>query len=88
MEDQFAFGWFGVFVRLFDLEHSGSRAIHAANLHFGQVGIVHHANALLAGRKFGVTHVKLEWNLSFKVANDLRVCLGRVNRQGKNQGDE
>jgi len=45
MEDQFAFGWFGAFVRLFDCEHNGSRAIYAANLHFGQVGIVQHPDA-------------------------------------------
>jgi hypothetical protein len=70
------------------LENRGSRAIDAANLHYGQVGIVYHADAVLARRKLGITHVKLEWNLGFKVANDLRVCLRRVNRQSKNYGDE
>jgi hypothetical protein len=38
--------------------------------------------------KLGVASVELEWDIGFNVANDLRVCLGRVNHQSKNESDE
>ena len=88
IEDQFGFGRFRAGVGVPDLEESGDSAIHAGDFHDGQIGIVHHVDAVLARWKLGVASVELEWDGGFNVANDLRVGFGRVNRRCKNQGEE
>jgi hypothetical protein len=45
-------------------------------------------NPVLAGWKFGVARMELEWDVDFKVSNDLRFSLARTNRKRKHQGEE
>jgi hypothetical protein len=88
VEDQFALARRGVGPGILDLEQSGRGAIRAADLHNLQVGVLQHTEDVLTRGKFGSPRVELEWDVSFELSNDLRMRLGRVDRQGANESNE
>src|ERR1700730_2381039 len=80
VEDQFTLGRCGVGLCVLDFEEGGSRTVRAAGVHDPQVGVVEHVDDVLTWWKFGVSCMELEWDVDFKVANNLRMRSGCVNR--------
>lgn len=88
VEDQFTLAWGRVGLCFLYLKQGGSRSVHAADFHEGQVGIFQHADGVLTRRKFGVAHMELKWDVGLKVAGDLRMRLARIKRESKTQCEQ